>query len=49
MSIFRLYTTATHLTHNVIVESPEQRQQAVSELHAPSILLSLVVPTFVPK
>jgi hypothetical protein len=49
LSIFHLYTTATHLTHNMFVESPEQRQQVVSELPAPSILLSLVVPAFVPK
>jgi hypothetical protein len=27
LSIFRLYTTANHLTHNVFVELPEQRQQ----------------------
>jgi hypothetical protein len=29
LSIFHLHTTATHLTHNVFVESPEQRQQTV--------------------
>jgi hypothetical protein len=35
LSIFRLYTTANHLTHNVFVELPEQRQQTVGE---PSVL-----------
>jgi hypothetical protein len=35
LSIFHLYTTATHLTHNVFVESPKQQQQTVGE---PSVL-----------
>jgi hypothetical protein len=35
LSIFHLYMTATHLTHNVFVESPKQRQQTIGE---PSVL-----------
>jgi hypothetical protein len=47
LSIFRLYTTANHLTHNVFVELPEQRQQTVGE---PSVLpCCSYLLAFVPK
>jgi hypothetical protein len=47
LSIFRLYTTANHLTHNVFVELPEQRQQTVGE---PSVLPCCSYQSaFVPK
>jgi hypothetical protein len=47
LSILRLYTTANHLTHNVFVELPEQRQQTVGE---PSVLpCCSYLSAFVPK
>jgi hypothetical protein len=47
LSIFRLYTTANHLTHNVLVELPEQQQQTIGE---PSVLpCCSYLSAFVPK